>query len=396
MNNNIIELNNNVVYVRGAKCGALYNFNNGEVFSINSDACYLLDKYIKNKEFNHPYLDALHKKELLNNNFPIHKFKPKIITPILEFVWLEITQACNLKCIHCYEGNMHSKINNELSFDEWKSIIVQLKKLNCKAIEFIGGEPTLRIDFFKLLDFAISIGHKVHIYTNLTLFNNSLLDYIKYNDIIVHFSLYGTNAQTHDFITKTNGSFDKTIYWIKKLIQNNVTLIPSVIGMKYNQDNILYIDNFLKEIGINNFRGFDVVRNSSCMDISNILPSKYICEKVFIKKPNFSISKERFIKSYSANTCFFGKFSILPNGDITPCEFERTLKYGNLKLNTIEEILKSEILKRYWYLDFSKIEECKYCEFRFACKDCRPLSGKNYASKNPRCKYNPLDGIWEE
>lgn len=396
MNTDIIELNKNVVYVNGAKHGALYDFNTGKVFSINSDACYLLDKYINNKGFNHPYLDILHKKELLNNDFNIHKFKPKILDPILEFVWLEITQACNLKCIHCYEGKMHSKIKNELSFGEWKSIILQLKKLNCKAIEFIGGEPTQHIDFFKLLDFSVSIGHKVHIYTNLTLFNNRLLDYIKDNNIIIHFSLYGTSPQIHDFITKVNGSFNKTIYWIEKLIQNNVKLIPSVIGMKYNQDNILNIDSFLKKIGINDFRGFDVVRNSSCMDVSNILPNKSICEKVFIKNPNFSINKERFIKSYSVNTCFFGKFSILPNGDITPCEFERDLKYGNLKSNTVEEILKSEKLKEYWYLDFSKIEECKYCEFRFACKDCRPLSGKKSTSKNPRCKYNPLDGIWEE
>lgn len=100
MNTDIIELNKNVVYVNGAKHGALYDFNTGKVFSINSDACYLLDKYINNKGFNHPYLDILHKKELLNNDFNIHKFKPKILDPILEFVWLEITQACNLKCIH--------------------------------------------------------------------------------------------------------------------------------------------------------------------------------------------------------------------------------------------------------------------------------------------------------
>ena len=36
--NDVMEINSNVVYVRGATRGALYNFNDGKIYSIDSDA----------------------------------------------------------------------------------------------------------------------------------------------------------------------------------------------------------------------------------------------------------------------------------------------------------------------------------------------------------------------
>ena len=48
-------------------------------------------------------------------------------------------------------------------------------------------------------------------------------------------------------------------------------------------------------------------------------------------------------------------------------------------------------------LDFGKnrINECKQCEYRYACFDCRPnsLSG-NLLEKPWYCTYNPSTGEW--
>ena len=42
---------------------------------------------------------------------------------------------------------------------------------------------------------------------------------------------------------------------------------------------------------------------------------------------------------------------------------------------------------------------CKDCEYRFACKDCRPLAKSVDGcqnGKNPRCKYDPYTGNWNK
>lgn len=227
----IIEINDDVIYVRGAVRGAIYNFNNNNIFSINEKACFLINKYIENKNLKDKYLDTLLDNNLINREFNIREYKIDKLKHQLEFVWLELTPLCNLKCIHCYEGDSHKDYKNSLDINDWKSILMQLKELNCQNIEFIGGEPLMFKQFYDILDFAVKIGHKVHIYSNLTLFNNKLVDYIRENNIIVHFSIYADNADIHDNITQVKGSFNKTIFWLKELIKNNIQVIPAVIGV---------------------------------------------------------------------------------------------------------------------------------------------------------------------
>ena len=49
-----------------------------------------------------------------------------------------------------------------------------------------------------------------------------------------------------------------------------------------------------------------------------------------------------------------------------------------------------------WLMSLEKINVCRDCKFRYACKDCRPLaeSSNSINDKNPRCLYNPYKGEW--
>lgn len=119
----VYEINKSIVYVKGALRGAIYNFNDGKVYSINEDGCTIIENYIANNELNASYLIELKKLSLIDESFkPTEYIFPKLRQE-LNFVWLELTEACNLKCIHCYDGDEH-KINNtdNLSFEQWKDI----------------------------------------------------------------------------------------------------------------------------------------------------------------------------------------------------------------------------------------------------------------------------------
>jgi len=79
----------------------------------------------------------------------------KLVDKIVN-VDFEITYLCNLRCLHCY--NPHHKKLEELSFEQIKDIIAQIKEAGFAEIHINGGEPLLRDDAYDILEFASSIG----------------------------------------------------------------------------------------------------------------------------------------------------------------------------------------------------------------------------------------------
>lgn len=58
----------------------------------------------------------------------------------LEFLWLEVTNRCNLECVHCYaEAGPQGFRHDSLSFEEWISILTEARELGCRQVQFIGG-----------------------------------------------------------------------------------------------------------------------------------------------------------------------------------------------------------------------------------------------------------------
>ncbi|MGN0808134.1 MAG: radical SAM/SPASM domain-containing protein [Candidatus Coproplasma sp.] len=399
----IINLNDNVVLVTGMNRAAIYDFNNNKIYSVNQDTKDFLLRYIKSHSTNtleeKTYIDNLEQKSLLKKEYefkeycPINRDKKQI-----SFVWLEITQTCNLRCIHCYEGNTHKSCENSLSTNEWKRIIKELSEVNCPQIQFIGGEPSCHNDLIELINYAGKFDFKsVGLFTNATLISDSLLYTLKNNKVRVNVSLYGHTPEVHDAITTVKGSFENALSNIRRMQKAGIQVNIAITLMKENEQYFEDIISFVKNLGVNSFK-YDLVREvCGCEQSCHLVERAELIEKKYRTKPNFSISKEWFDNSFYRNTCWYGKFAITENGDVLPCIFERNLSYGNLRETSVSHILDSKVLSECWFMDYSKIEECSKCEYRFACKDCRPLGQINGGlyKKSIRCKYRPLSGEWE-
>jgi pyruvate-formate lyase-activating enzyme len=66
-------------------------------------------------------------------------------------VW-NITRACNLKCVHCYNDSGSQRAEDELSMQEAKEVLQDLAGFGVPSVLFSGGEPLLRKDLFEFLD----------------------------------------------------------------------------------------------------------------------------------------------------------------------------------------------------------------------------------------------------
>lgn len=399
-----LKINENVIMVDGANNSAIYDFNTKFVYSINTESANLI-KSLNIKKFDltqkeDNYIEKLVEMGLLNRELNVTEeyFSNNEISD-LNFVWLELTERCNEKCVHCYGEFGRNIKSQDLHLSDWKSILLKLKNSGCKKIQFIGGEPLLFKNFSLLLDYAINLNFdEISIFTNATLLTNTLIKKIKENNISIKVSLYGHNGEIHDNITKISGSFNKTISNLELLYNEGVKTSIAVIIMKENEVYLNEIMDFIKAKKFR-FNGYDVIRGKIGTEQFKHIPNKEVIKKKCITEPNFIADKKFFTTSLYKNTCWYGKFTITPSGDIIPCIFARDNVMGNILTTDLNNFLVSDILKKYWYLPKDEIDVCKDCEYRYACKDCRPLGEAidgNFLGKFSRCTYNPYKGVWEK
>ena len=67
----------------------------------------------------------------------------------------ELTYACNLACVHCLSSSGR-RDPRELTTAECKAVIDELERMQVFYVNIGGGEPTVRRDFWELLDYAVA------------------------------------------------------------------------------------------------------------------------------------------------------------------------------------------------------------------------------------------------
>lgn len=396
MTKEIIELSKNVVLVKGIKRGAVYNLNNGDVYSLNYNAVKIIEDYIYNLKYN-PFLETLKNEELFDFNYIKRIYVPKEVELYFKTVWLEITQVCNMRCVHCYEGCDHIATKNPLSLNEWKKIIDDLCHFDIKSVVVIGGEPCLHPNILEILEYLSTKNMVITLFTNAYYIDEKFIDKIKDRNIKVKVSLYGHDDFIHDGVTKVNGSFVRTTNAIKLLKKNDIDVSVAVTLMKENQEYYKEIKKYLNTIGLKKYK-FDVIREVVNGTQTIHMPDKFeVVNKAFRNKPNFKVLKNEFDKNIQYNSCWYGKIAISDNGDVYPCVFSRNRIAGNIRKGDFTDIIQN-LVDNFWQLPLDKIKTCKLCEYRFACKDCRSISDSNgdLFAKNPRCLYDPIKGVWNE
>jgi len=156
--------------------------------------------------------------------------------PRLTYLFFELTDACNLSCLHC-GSNACPHNHRYLPIESVKLVLNQVG--NAFSPESImiclsGGEPLLHPNLFEIISFAKSIGFSCGITTNGTLVDPGVVKRLSESGIdSVTFSLDGF-ADTNDWFRNKAGSFDKTIQGIRNLSkysnQKIVTQITTVIN----------------------------------------------------------------------------------------------------------------------------------------------------------------------
>jgi len=129
-------------------------------------------------------------------------------------VW-NITRACNLKCVHCYNDSGASKADDELPTEEAKVVLDDLVQFGVPSVLFSGGEPLMRTDLLELIGYTVERGLRAVISTNGTLITTEMAKKIKQHGVsYVGISLDGI-GDINDKFRGVDGAFDRAVAGIK-------------------------------------------------------------------------------------------------------------------------------------------------------------------------------------
>ena len=112
----------------------------------------------------------------------------------------EITYGCNLACIHCLSSSGR-RDPRELSTEEAKAVIDELRALKVFYVNIGGGEPTIRPDFYELVDYAVENRVGVKFSTNGSTITPERAGRLAGTDYVdVQISIDGADETTNDAV----------------------------------------------------------------------------------------------------------------------------------------------------------------------------------------------------
>ena len=72
-------------------------------------------------------------------------------------IW-EVTQACDLACVHCRASALPRRDPEEITLAEARGVFAQIRKMGTRLLVLTGGDPLKRPDIFELIAAAHEVG----------------------------------------------------------------------------------------------------------------------------------------------------------------------------------------------------------------------------------------------
>jgi MoaA/NifB/PqqE/SkfB family radical SAM enzyme len=170
------------------------------------------------------------------------------------YVAWQITNECNLACLHCIEESGPGKaFPDELDEEEVFGVLDQLMDEEVPYLSFSGGEPMLHPHFFRMVERVTTRGGQLKIETNghyLTKENCARLKDLGVKAVQV--SLDGASKATFGRM-RVRGEFDRTIDGMRNLRAAEVPIEVNFSPARFNVHEVDAVVDLAYELGAYSF-----------------------------------------------------------------------------------------------------------------------------------------------
>ena len=237
----------------------------------------------------------------------------------LSFLWLELTNKCNLECRHCYADSSPFSVDAApLSFDQYCRILHDAGAHGCRQVQFIGGEPTLNTHLPALIEQSAAMGfERIEVFTNLLALPKALLEQFVAHDVCVATSIYSVDPTVHDAITGRVGSWKRTTRNLQAVLDRDLDVRASIIVMDQNRGDVERTVKWLAGIGVLNV-GVDDQRDFGRANRAETCDMGDLCGQ-----------------------CAQGTLCVSPEGAASPCIMSKAWAVGSTNDAGLTPILES-------------------------------------------------------
>ncbi|MGH3852390.1 MAG: radical SAM protein [Pseudonocardiaceae bacterium] len=232
----------------------------------------------------------------------------------VNFLELEITGKCGLRCAHCYAESSPRGDHSPMAVVDWERVIDDAKTAGIGTVQFIGGEPTLHPDLPRLVRYALAIGLNADVYTNLVHVTAPFWELFSLPGVSLGTSWYSANPDYHAEITGSRYSYYRTRANIAEAVRRSITIRAGIVHVRDGQD-------------IDAARGELLALGVTDINTDHARP---VGRASHGREPT---------TADLCGQCGNGRAAIGPDGTIHPCVLGRFLNAGNVNEQSLTDIL---------------------------------------------------------
>jgi len=314
---------------------------------------------------------------------------------VLEHIDIEVNHRCNLACRHCSARAAKGRITDELNVEQIKEVLSDAKKLGLRKVGLTGGEPLVDVPKTEAIArFCVEgLNVPLHTHTNGVLVTE---DMCKPGGVLTLFeavsvTFLGGDVETHDYMTKVKGSFEKAFRGAEIIAKAGLPLtcyyIPTHGTCKGYND----LTPKLREIGVKRIRAMALAPSGRARQIYGETAPPYDEMKQFEKGlleagdklgihmeagycTRLSMPHLAVLNGHEKCMSGINRVHINSKGDVFPCTAAsgvKELRLGNLKRNGshLEDIwFNSEIIKLIREIHNGGLSACAQCSRKPKCR----------------------------
>ena len=357
--------------------------------------------------------------------------QPQQFCAPLMVVW-NLTQACNLKCKHCYQ-DASRRMPGELTREEQMDIVDLLAERDVSMIAFSGGEPLMSPTFFDVASHAAGLGMHLTVATNGTLLTpdavkRMVASGIRYAEV----SIDSLDEKKHDAFRGQTGYWRRCVEGLRNIVKTEgIKSGLAMTVMRWNVGELEAAIEWAIAEGVDTFYAFNFIPTGRALDVTDMdlspdqregmlaILQKYLSSgriALMSSAPQYGRAclefgdpdgpvntghygagggkmtrvLARYVGGCGAGRCYC---AVQPDGKVTPCVF-MPIEVGDLKKDSFEKIwFQNDVMQLLRDRD-DRLGHCRICDFKFVCGGCRARSWgyfRDLHRSDPGCKFNRAD-----
>jgi radical SAM protein with 4Fe4S-binding SPASM domain len=314
----------------------------------------------------------------------------------LEAVHLENSSRCNLRCVHCYQGDQYPLVEN-LTFDDIKRVADEMKTIQVQGVSISGGEPFCQINIFDIVRlFEERDIRIISFFTNGILLDKTIvrkiLDLKSQPGMFISLDAITPEGMIFRGLKESAGkvALKKILTNIEMLKTNGLRVVVNTVMNIHNISVLEKMYNVIKELGVDSWRigypkqtgFFREAKDQFGLPWETMAQASFaLLQHHFHESRPFHLQmeylyREELFKDFQplSDNAFVCDYEmkrqsccLKPNGDIVSCAYCTDFPVGNIRQQSLSEIWYSRKMQTVKEVKIKDVKGCQDCSLRKYC-----------------------------